>query len=722
MSREVQGFPFGIQYYRAPTPLQQEWLVDLPRIKDLGFTFVQVRPQWRWHERREGEFQWDDLDRFFDLCARNGLQVMFQFMLETAPAWLYEKYGCYRVDLFGNRILPRGHGAFYVGGWLPCFDHGGVRAEGARFIRAAVERYRDRDNLLLWEAWNEPRSRPVGECCCPVSLESYRAWLETRFGTIDAFNRYFGKAHGRFADIVPPPDFCEYTELALFRQWAMQSVVSRVRWVYETIRSCDNAHPVSSHVGANTLGQDILADSSDDYATARAVDFYGTSQLFFTGDFVEFDNIEGEASFAGPRWRDDYYILSMGADWLRSVSPYYWINEIYTNSFFYTTPDIIPEDLRFRIWTYVAGGAKGVVFWQYRSERVGNESGCSGLVGIDGESTVRATACSVEAARIRGHEAVLRDFRPDPAEVAIVYDLESDLMSRIEETTGQNFLGNTVKYSYKAALKGAYSLLWHTRIPLDFVDTRALETIHRYRLVYLPAMLVADERLAVILDEYVRQGGVLIAEEGVGLRDKRYWMNPTAPGAGLDRLFGAVQLKTEKARSPVAIAFGSSSLPVIGRRAVLEPRGGEVLAEWPEGGAAIVTNIRGKGSTMLFGFHPGQCHSETGAATYLELARLWLQDTGIQMGIETGPGESDSLVQWRSGESLGERLLFLLNYEPRPVKLAVSLPFFSGAVRDLFGNAGLDRSGSSAEVQLPPRDVCCLLAPASKTGCCTIAG
>ncbi|MBP1597633.1 MAG: hypothetical protein H6Q05_3010 [Acidobacteria bacterium] len=63
MNREVPGLPLGIQYYRAPTPLPEEWQTDLPRIRDMGFTFIQVRPQWRWHERREGQFQWDDLDR-----------------------------------------------------------------------------------------------------------------------------------------------------------------------------------------------------------------------------------------------------------------------------------------------------------------------------------------------------------------------------------------------------------------------------------------------------------------------------------------------------------------------------------------------------------------------------------------------------------------------------------------------------------------------------------
>lgn len=708
MKREVSGFPFGIQYYRAPTPLPEEWKSDLQRIREAGFTFIQVRPQWRWHERREGEFQWDDLDRMFDLCAETGLQIMFQFMVETAPAWLYEKHQCYRVDLFGNRILPRGHGAFFVGGWLPCFDHPSTRSEAERFIQAAVTRFSSRENLLLWEAWNEPRSRPVGECCCAVSLESYRNYLRGRFNTIDDFNAFYGKAYGGFSEITPPPDFTEYTELALFRQWAMESVVDRLRWMYKTIRECDNAHPISSHVGACSIGQDVLADSSDDFATAQAVDFYGTSQLFFTGDFIEFDNIEGEATFIGPRWRDDYYILSMGADWLRSVSPYFWINEIYTNSFFYTTPDITPEDLRFRIWSYVAAGAKGVVFWQYRSERVGNESGCSGLVDIDGRPTGRSEACAVEARRVREHEAILRDFQPDPAEAAIVYDIESDLMSRIEDATGQNFLGNTVKYAYKAALKGAYGLLWRTGVRVDFVSTRELEKIRNYRVVYLPAMFVVDSKTAQVLEDYVRRGGVLLAEEGLGLRDKRYWMSPAAPGAGLDRLFGVRQGKTLKGAPPVELSYGALRLPVSSRRAVLEPGEAQVTATWPEGGAAIVTRAHGSGRTILFGFHPGQSHAETGAEALVEMAAELLQEAGIMPATEVVEGPPNALVECRAGSSLGKRVVFLLNYEPQAQRVKVSLPGQAGEVRDLFSTARVESHADHILVTVPAREIACL--------------
>jgi beta-galactosidase GanA len=709
MKPDIKGLPFGIQYDRAPTPFPQEWAADLPRIKELGFTCIQVRPQWRWHERCEGKFDWEDLDLLFDQCAKFDLKIVFQFMLETAPAWLYEKYHCERVDLFGNKIPPKAHGAFYVGGWLPCFDREEVRLEGGRFIRAAVERYRERTNLLLWEAWNEPRSRPVGECCCPASRREFRTYLGRRFGSIEDLNRSIGKAYGADSEIQPPAEFEGYTELALFRQWAMESVVSRVRWTTDTIRSIDGEHPVMAHVGANSLGQDILADSSDDFATARAVDFYGTSLLFFTGDFLEFDKIEGEAVFSSPRWREDYYVISMGADWLRSVSPYFWVNEIYTNSFFYTTPDVEGEDLRFRIWPYLAGGAKGVLFWQYKSERVGNESGCSGLVGIDGRTTGRAQACGIEARRVRRHDEFLRDFRPDPAEVAIVYDIESDLMSRIEEATGGNWLGNTVKYTYKASLKGSYNLFWQTRTPVDFVSTRELEKIHRYRIVYLPALFVADRRVAEILEAYVEKGGFLVSEEGLALRDWRYWMSTTAPGAGLDVLFGLTQGKTTKPAAASDVEFGRLRLPVVSRRANLLPRDGRIMAKWPTGEAAIVGHSRGKGTTVMLGFHPGLCYCETGARGYIDLAADWIKTAGVPAGLEVIGEDLNALVQWRSGQSMGNNAVFVMNYEDRPIRVRINLQGFTSPVYDLLSNAKVDSSGSALLVTLPARDIVCLV-------------
>ena len=71
-------FHLFIQYYRQPTPLPEEWERDLKHIKRLGFTGVQLRPQWAWHEPKEGSFRWDDIDTLMALTAESGLKVLFK--------------------------------------------------------------------------------------------------------------------------------------------------------------------------------------------------------------------------------------------------------------------------------------------------------------------------------------------------------------------------------------------------------------------------------------------------------------------------------------------------------------------------------------------------------------------------------------------------------------------------------------------------------------------
>src|SRR5438045_1556077 len=90
-------YPFGTQYYRAPTPLPDEWAGDLKNIAKAGYTHVQYRPQWRWHERVRGQCVWDDLDRLFDLAQTQKLRVVLKPMLETAPEWVF-------TELAGTRI------------------------------------------------------------------------------------------------------------------------------------------------------------------------------------------------------------------------------------------------------------------------------------------------------------------------------------------------------------------------------------------------------------------------------------------------------------------------------------------------------------------------------------------------------------------------------------------------------------------------------------------
>ena len=85
-------FPFGTQYYRAPSPHSEDWECDLKAIADLGMNTVKYWVQWRWNNPAENQYYFDDIDRLMDLAAENRLKVMLNTIVDVAPAWVYEKY------------------------------------------------------------------------------------------------------------------------------------------------------------------------------------------------------------------------------------------------------------------------------------------------------------------------------------------------------------------------------------------------------------------------------------------------------------------------------------------------------------------------------------------------------------------------------------------------------------------------------------------------------
>ena len=119
-------------------------------------------------------------------------------------------------------------------------------------------------------------------------------------------------------------------------------------------------------------------------------------------------------------------------------------------------------------------GAKGILFWQYRAERLGNESDGNGLLNIDGSKNERSEEAERIGEVINNHASVFREFKVPQAEVAILYDHRSDLISRIENTgapTDPEF-ATTLNYLYKFSLFGSYSLFWENNIPVDWIPSR----------------------------------------------------------------------------------------------------------------------------------------------------------------------------------------------------------------------------------------------------------
>ncbi len=657
MSNLIKDFyMYGTQYYRAPTPLPDEWEIDLKNMDKAGLDTIQLRVQWRKNEPREDEYFFEDIDELFDLAEKYGKKVIFKFLMENAPDYLYDKYDAMRRDMHGLPIMQGSTGAYYIGGWLPCFDNPDVIRRAELFAKVFTERYKNRPNLVLWNIWNEPLSRPVGECGCPASLRTYRQWLRERFGTIEQLNEQFGKGWGSFDSITAPGMIKDYADFYLWQTWCMQAVRNRLDFMYRVVKGIDPERPVMTHIGGSSVLQDVVHGGSDDILNSEAVDFYGTS--FPTAK--QFKNI-----------LDDAYPC-LNCDWLRHIDKNYYVHELYPD-FGRWNPTEDAETHRFKVYTAIAHGTKGVVYWQYRAERLGNENNLAGLVNIDGSFKTATREAKKIGDFIRANEAFLIKSEAVADPVGILYSFASDLISRIENSGNSMYDFGLIQgpghlYAFKRSLHGIYALLREMKYAPQLVDSRRLkETLPRLKVLYIPqAYILPDDAVDAILD-FAAKGGQVIAEEGIGLRRSNTWLNYPWPGRRWREFFGL------KVAERVSTAIRGDTMSVFGQEiagaeycSYLEDVDGDaVVGKWSDGRPAVVQ--RADGCYIATAFGAAFYDDFENKAKYMEIMQKILQPSGLTAEY----GGLPDLVYARALELDERRLVFVFNRSDKKKTVSV---------------------------------------------------
>jgi len=650
---KLEFFPYGFQYHRAPTPLPEEWGADIASIAKKGYTHIQFRPQWRWHERVRGLRKWDDLDRLFELAGENGLRVVLKPMLETAPDWVFSDLGGSRIGMHGVPISPFAHGAYYVGGWWPCFDNPGVVAAASDFVREMTARYKSHPSLWLYDAWNEPVSRPIGQCSCVHSKASYREWLRRAYGSVEKLNESYGKAWTSFESVEPPTSGADYLEMFLWRKWAGFAVAEQVRFVSEAIRREDPKAHIMVHVGGSLIKQDPVCGTSDDFQNrAAGVDRYGTSFWIPLRPSSPLDHAAPE----------------LQSSWLRRVDPNYWCHEFYPNHGNWCVPPE-PQTLRRLIWSAIAGGTAGFTFWQYRSERVGCETNGYGLMNIDGSQTERGKVADSIAAALKSHAKRLAAAKRPKSEVALLYSHDSDMISRIQKLPGgiesvENERG-TCDYPYKKAIMAAHALYHFLGLNPDWAVPG--DELDGVKVLHVAGAEMIDAKTARWLEGFVKRGGRLIVELPFACRDERTWVSPQIPSNGLSKLLGFVERERVVAGKDCNFAVEGVEIPAGDWRIDMELcAGAKAIGKWQDGKIAAVKNAFGKGCALSLagGLSLGFGNSWDDPASKA-LAKI-LESLGVELPSWSGSG----LVACRRDGAAGS-FHFVFNYasEKRAAKL-----------------------------------------------------
>lgn len=667
-----EQFVFGTQYYRSPTPPSSEWEKDFQHIKKLGLNIVKMWMYWGWYERQPQQFTWDDSDRFFDLARQYDLKVVPYLVMEVPPSWLKINHPLQNR----NGKIRRAH---FLGIDFPCFDDPAVREAGSLFIEKTVKRYRNDDGLLAWGAWNEHRRRR-GECTCPISTTAYQQWLKEKFKTIEHFNTTYGKCYHDWDAIRSEFYGNEWSEEFLFIKWSEAAVQKHVKWVIDIIRKHDTAHAVLSQAGSVNIIGSRVNEPNDDMLMNSQVDFYGTSypiqgvsQKFASEESIEEKDLEFVPD-EGP----------MICDWMRGVSPYNWVSELYPNAS-NAWANFEAKQLEFWLWEAIASGTKGILFWQFKPERLAVESLGYGLVTLDGENTERSEKVSEIATVLQKTPNLFNSCIPIKAKIAILYNSDSALLSEIENTKLP--FGNV----YRNNIQGLYRLFRSMNISVDFLPYERLTEANQYPVLWVPYCLMLTQSTADILKQYVEEGNVLISEPNLGLRDVNTWVRTgKIPSLGLNSVFGCDENNRRQIEKEEAVG-NVLSMTFSGFSADLALDTAKPLMHWAKTkNVAAAINLYGKGKAVLLGGFPGLSYysvqTQSQRSQFKKLVRILLPAIEESPAVKNDKGEElkEHTVRFRHLRNEdGEQLLFVFNYD-NAIRLVDG---GSNLVKDLLDNA-----------------------------------
>ena len=593
--------PFGAQYYRAPSPPESEWEKDLQNIASLGLNTVKFWVQWRWNNPSEGVYKFDDIDRLMDLAQKYSLRVMLNTIFDVAPAWLYRKYpDASMITLDGRSIGPQTQPHRQIGGLGLCLNHSQAMEHFFAFLRETVTRYKDHPALEMWNVASEPEltssmaemrlfaddTSKMGDmlCYCSHCRSAFAAWLQSKYGSVEALNVSWNRNYSSFEEIEFPKTRNTFNDMIDWRMFFVHTLGENVRRRFQVANEADGGkHPLLCH-HVFIQGFPVVSTANDPWNVGRFGDLHGFTQM------------------------DD----PMMSDILRSCAkdkPVISAEMLMQYGYTLELPRVIDaNDIKRFVFTGLAANQKGFVFWQYRPETLGREAPAWGLARLDGSSTPWLQHFAETGAILQKNAAFLLDAAPRKAEVAVLYNPENQIFAWT--STGSEMTATD-------SLLGIHKALYERNFNVDFIHPSEFskDILRDYRVLFVPFPYCLSEAMCGAIGQWVEQGGMLIGEAYfAGWNRERGSHATTIPGYGLNTIFKVRQDTVYPGINPAPVMkvrknLGRTKSGTTIHGAVVQEtflnEGAEVLAVFGRGSPAVTRARYGKGTAILVGSYVG---------------------------------------------------------------------------------------------------------------------
>ena len=657
----------------------ETWKRDMANIKKLGFNAVRGWVNWATTEPEPSNFDFEEVDLLIDLAEKNDLKVILQTYVEFAPDWLNYRYPDARF------VTESGHTVSSQCSPGVCTDHPDVRKHAERFLASLASHVKDEPAFYGWDVWSEPHTiqwvyyphiragSSTMFCYCPYTVRAFREWTKRKYGTIQALNGAWSRVFNNW-DMVEPPRFVVLHFAGDYIDWEMfciDRLANILRWKVEALKEGAPDHIVSSHAAISSIIESPLGGAPDDWKMAKHVDVWGTSSYPKHG----FSHI-------------DYARIGAGIDATRSASSSrgkpFWIGEHQCGhgvAGLRLGEPVTGEDIRLWTWSIIARGAKGINYYHWYPMRWGFESTGYGMVNLDGTVTPRAESTGEMARVVDKYAELFLDSQPANAEVAILYNVLSQIMMLI-------CFEKTLRYP-TTSLLGIYRALLEKNIPADFVhlDDVAEGKLGKYKLLFMPFSLMISREVCGKIMEFVDKGGTVIADARCAWNEDTGWSAEEIPGFGLSRVFGCREKWvrslekpkiriTEKDPAMPSLSVGDQLLGSFYQEALETLANGRAVAEFPDGSPAIVVSEYGRGRAVFVGTCLGMAYEENRDENAGKLIKGFVDWVGISPPVEVLDVSEDQSVEARLLKGNGFKVLFGFNHggEPATPTFRIKLP------------------------------------------------
>jgi beta-galactosidase len=487
-----QKILYGGDYNPEQWP-REIWQEDMRLLGLAGIDILTINVfSWASLQPSEDSYNFSLLDAIIETISGAGMKICLATGTATHPAWMARKY----PEVL--RVTSDGSKRKFGDRQNSCPNSPVYRHYSALLARKLAERYGKLDNLVAWHISNEYG----GYCYCDNCEKAFRTWLAQKYKTIEALNEawnthFWGHTYYEWDDIVIPSN--------LGGEWRpnrtscqIQSIDFR-RFTSDSLLDCCLAEvkvlkEVTPHIPITTNMMGTFWD----------LDYHKWGKNL---DFISWDNYPSPGT--------PYTRIAMNHALMRGCGggkPFFLMEQ--TPSVTNWQPyNSLKRPGVMRLWSYqaLAQGSDTVMFFQMRRSRGCCEKFHGAIIDHYGNENTRVFR---EAAALGAELQKLGDSFTGSClsgDAALLFDWDNWWASALSA-------GPTVDMRYTEEVFRFYDAFAKQNIAIDVIgpDT-PLDT---YKILCAPILYMIKPGFAAKLEEFVRQGGILVTTYFSGMADE----------------------------------------------------------------------------------------------------------------------------------------------------------------------------------------------------------